>query len=62
MPDGLHPNAAGMELMAECLEARIAKLMAEPVTAFAAATPPPGGHPQALDVSKPDAGVAASAA
>lgn len=37
MPDGLHPNAAGMELMAKCLEPRIAQLMGQPVTDFSAA-------------------------
>lgn len=27
LPDGLHPNAAGMDVMASCLEAAIAPLM-----------------------------------
>ena len=37
MPDGLHPNAAGMELMAKCLEPLIAQLMAQPMPDFSAA-------------------------
>ena len=27
LPDGLHPNAAGMDLIAECLEASLAPLL-----------------------------------
>ena len=61
MPDGLHPNVAGMELMAECLEARIVQLMARPVTTFSAVAPPPGSPPQPRSLSKSDAAVAASA-
>lgn len=29
LPDGLHPNAAGMELIAQCLEKVIGPLMQE---------------------------------
>ena len=29
LPDGLHPNSAGMDVMASCLEAAIAPLMRE---------------------------------
>ena len=61
MPDGLHPNVAGMELMAECLEAKILNLMARPVTTFSAVAPPPGRPPQPPSLSRSDAAVAASA-
>lgn len=61
MPDGLHPNVAGMELMAECLEAKIVNLMARPMTTFSAVAPSPGSPPQPLSLSKSDAVVAASA-
>ena len=37
MPDGLHPNAAGMELMAECLDPLVACLVAQPAADFGAA-------------------------
>ena len=37
MPDGLHPNAAGMELMAECLDPLVARLVAQPAADFGAA-------------------------
>ena len=61
MPDGLHPNVAGMELMAECLEAKIGKLMARPVTTFNARAPQPGSPLQPPSLSKSDAVLAASA-
>lgn len=34
MPDGLHPNAAGMERLAQCLDPLVAELMAQPVVDF----------------------------
>ncbi len=37
MPDGLHPNAAGMELMAGCLDPLVARLVAQPAADFSAA-------------------------
>ena len=37
MPDGLHPNAAGNDIVAGCLEPLIAQLAALPVTDFSAA-------------------------
>ncbi len=36
IPDGLHPNAAGNDIMAGCLEPLIAQLVALPVTDFSA--------------------------
>lgn len=36
MPDGLHPKAAGNDIMAGCLGPLIAQLVALPVTDFSA--------------------------